>query len=90
VVDFGTRILRPFTHILALGRAVRARQAAVGLFRPPAPPRRLDLRPVGKERASGAEKAGFNIREGINAKAFGINLVTRWLRSGRLKVVRSL
>jgi len=31
------------------------------------------------------KKAGFNIRQGINAKAFGINLVTRWLRSGRLR-----
>jgi hypothetical protein len=48
------------------------------------------LRPVGQERASELKKAGFNIREGINAKAFGINLVTRWLRSGRLKIVRSL
>jgi len=42
----------------------------VGLFPPLAPPGRLDLRPVGKKRASGAEKAGFNVREGINAKAF--------------------
>jgi hypothetical protein len=30
-------------------------------------------------------KAGFNVRAGINDKGFGINLVTRWLRSGGLK-----
>ena len=26
----------------------------------------------------------------MTAKAFGINLVTRWRRSGRLKIIRSL
>jgi hypothetical protein len=46
--------------------------------------------PSGKNERLELKKAGFNIREGINAKAFGINLVTRWLRSGRLKIVRAL
>jgi hypothetical protein len=46
--------------------------------------------PSGKNERVERKKAGFNVREGINAKAFGINLVTRWLRSGRLKIVRSL
>jgi hypothetical protein len=46
--------------------------------------------PSGKNERLELKKAGFNIREGINAKAFGINLVTRWPRSGRLKIVRSL
>jgi len=46
--------------------------------------------PSGKNERLELKKAGFNIRRGINAKAFGINLVTRWLGSGRLKIVRSL
>ena len=46
--------------------------------------------PSGKNERLELKKAGFNVRKGINDKAFGINLVTRWLRSGRLKIVRSL
>jgi len=45
--------------------------------------------PAGKNERLELKKAGFNVRQGINAKAFGINLVTRWLCSGRLKIVRS-
>jgi hypothetical protein len=46
--------------------------------------------PSGNNERLELKKAGFNVREGINAKVFGINLVTRWLRSGRLKTVRSV
>jgi hypothetical protein len=46
--------------------------------------------PSGENERQQLKKAGFNVRQGINAKAFGINLVARWLRSGRLKIVRSL
>ena len=60
-IDFGTRnpfaalLLRSVGHLLA--GELYERGKPVGLFRPPAPPRRLDLRPVGQERASG-EKGG--------------------------------
>jgi len=46
--------------------------------------------PAGKNERLELKKAGFSVRQGVNAKSFGINLVTRWLRSGRLKIVRSL
>jgi len=46
--------------------------------------------PSGKNERLELKKAGFNVRQGINAKAVGINLVTRLLRSGPLKIVRSL
>jgi hypothetical protein len=46
--------------------------------------------PSGKNERLEMKKAGFRVQAGNNAKAFGINLVTRWLRSGRLKIVRPL
>jgi len=66
-------------------------QAPVGLL-PARLPRHVawTCDPSGKNERLELKKAGFNVRQGINAKAFGINLVTRWLRSGRLKIVRSL
>jgi hypothetical protein len=50
----------------------------------------VDLRPGRQERAPGAEEGRLHCPPGHQRQGLGINLVTRWLRSGRLKIVRSL